>query len=644
MYLSKIILENQGPIKEFKLDLDDSIRPVILVGENGTGKTILLSYIVDALYEFGKQEYKDLLGELSTDNYFRIMGGMNRKIGEKYSVAYLQFQDDKEYEYFESTGEFNKDEFVKKYSDINMSLGISNTSDNKKICTQDKETFKKIFKENSICYFMPNRFEKPHWVNKNVKEILPSFNLNFTFNNLLEKPIVIEETLEPNKQWILGVYLDSLVDVEKSENQYSIAQNQDMNNKDVFKDTRENVQKIIKEIVSDPNAILALNDRRNNGSRICIKNKKTDKVIIPSLDNFSTGQTVLFNLFCTIIRYADMGNVNNSIVLERIKGIVVIDEIDMHLHTNLQYNVLPRLIKLFPNVQFIISTHSPLFILGMEEEYKNEEDKPIIIEMPKDTQITAERFSEFINAYNCFTRTKKFEDDILEKIVEQKEKLKQSNKKAVLYVEGKTDVIHIKKAWKVLNDNKIMPFDIFSLDGADNIKQFLVSYSNDQIDKIVIGLLDYDWQGIKVIKDLNKNFELIAKDTYKRKMNNEIEKKAYIITIPTPNIDFSNYEYCPVEFLYEKSLLERYNMIEKRNLAELNQKYFKVNGDFLTAQQLNEKNDLCFYQVSEGNMSKNDFAKEISNNAELTKEDFKNFEPLFKLIDNIIENENEVKD
>ena len=76
MYLSKIILENQGPIKKFKIDLGTQNQPIILVGGNGTGKTILLSYIADALYEFGKQAYTDLLGNVSTDNYFRIVGAI----------------------------------------------------------------------------------------------------------------------------------------------------------------------------------------------------------------------------------------------------------------------------------------------------------------------------------------------------------------------------------------------------------------------------------------------------------------------------------------------------------------------------------------------------------------------------------------
>lgn len=45
-------------------------------------------------------------------------------------------------------------------------------------------------------------------------------------------------------------------------------------------------------------------------------------------------------------------------------GIVMIDEIDLHLHPKLQREILSKLAHIFPNIQFIVSTHSPSVILG----------------------------------------------------------------------------------------------------------------------------------------------------------------------------------------------------------------------------------------------------------------------------------------
>ena len=45
-------------------------------------------------------------------------------------------------------------------------------------------------------------------------------------------------------------------------------------------------------------------------------------------------------------------------------GIVLIDEIDLHLHPKLQRVIIGKLTKIFPNVQFIVSTHSPNVVIG----------------------------------------------------------------------------------------------------------------------------------------------------------------------------------------------------------------------------------------------------------------------------------------
>jgi len=49
---------------------------------------------------------------------------------------------------------------------------------------------------------------------------------------------------------------------------------------------------------------------------------------------------------------------NDPAPLER-SAIVLIDEIELHLHPGIQRTILPRLHQVFPNVQFIVTTHSP---------------------------------------------------------------------------------------------------------------------------------------------------------------------------------------------------------------------------------------------------------------------------------------------
>lgn len=48
-------------------------------------------------------------------------------------------------------------------------------------------------------------------------------------------------------------------------------------------------------------------------------------------------------------------------------GIVLIDEVDLHLHPKWQREILIQLTKVFPNLQFIVSTHSPVIVVGAAE-------------------------------------------------------------------------------------------------------------------------------------------------------------------------------------------------------------------------------------------------------------------------------------
>ena len=64
-----------------------------------------------------------------------------------------------------------------------------------------------------------------------------------------------------------------------------------------------------------------------------------------------------------------------------IKGIAVIDEIDLHLHPELEQIVLEGFVNTFPDLQFVVSTHSPLVLAGLETKEKQN----VILRMEPDT-------------------------------------------------------------------------------------------------------------------------------------------------------------------------------------------------------------------------------------------------------------------
>lgn len=50
------------------------------------------------------------------------------------------------------------------------------------------------------------------------------------------------------------------------------------------------------------------------------------------------------------------------------EGVVLIDEVDLHLHPGWQQRILPDLTRAFPNVQFIVTTHSPQVVSTVEPQ------------------------------------------------------------------------------------------------------------------------------------------------------------------------------------------------------------------------------------------------------------------------------------
>ena len=64
-------------------------------------------------------------------------------------------------------------------------------------------------------------------------------------------------------------------------------------------------------------------------------------------------------------------------------GIVLIDEIETHLHIELQRMILPFLTTLFPNIQFIVSTHSPMILQSIENVVIYDLENKVLVNQPQ---------------------------------------------------------------------------------------------------------------------------------------------------------------------------------------------------------------------------------------------------------------------
>lgn len=208
-----------------------------------------------------------------------------------------------------------------------------------------------------------------------------------------------------------------------------------------------------------------------------------DELVTSNLFQLSTGQAVLLDLFLAIIRDFDLGH-GPLTQLSDIKGIVVVDEIDLHLHTDLQHDLLPELIALFPKVQFVLTTHSPLFMIGMEKRFGTEGFQ--LVELPAGQEIEVERFSEFEAAYKHMQDSARFQDDMKNRVEE--------SQKPLLYLEGTTDFSYLTKAAEHLGKLDLFRrFELVNADGYSNMDKIWKAYSGHLSSSLrEIGILLYD--------------------------------------------------------------------------------------------------------------------------------------------------------
>jgi predicted ATP-binding protein involved in virulence len=92
-------------------------------------------------------------------------------------------------------------------------------------------------------------------------------------------------------------------------------------------------------------------------------NKQDEELIVNQL---SDGEKYLLALAGDLARRLAIANPNPDCNPLEGSGVVLIDEIELHLHPKWQRAIIPNLKKTFPNCQFIITTHSPQVISDLK--------------------------------------------------------------------------------------------------------------------------------------------------------------------------------------------------------------------------------------------------------------------------------------
>ena len=344
--------------------------------------------------------------------------------------------------------------------------------------------------------FPANRFEEPAWLNqRNLKGIADYSRVSNVMSDA-KRVIINQAPLKNNQDWLLDIIYDSF------------ALDQKVNT--VISDNGSIYQLVLRagKATNTLNAISAFLGKLfgmtgqvqfsvgRRGGRV-IGVTIGGAVATNNIFTLSTGQSQVLNIFLSILRDSDLSQ-GNAETLADVKGIVLIDEAETNLHTELQYEILPEIIATFPKVQFIITSHSPLFLLGLSK--KIGDDLFDIIDLPSGLSINTERFSEFEAAYRHFTETRAFEIDVDQAI--------RSNAKNHLYVEGDIDRAYIMHAATLLNRaSSISDFAIMDGNGAGGLDGIAKRYDSE-IAKVIPGklVLLYDCDTQKNNKDRDQLF------------------------------------------------------------------------------------------------------------------------------------------
>lgn len=144
-----------------------------------------------------------------------------------------------------------------------------------------------------------------------------------------------------------------------------------------------------------------------------------------SFDTMSMGYAAAFEIVSDLIMRMEL---NHRYDME---GVVLIDEIETHLHVDLQKEIVPILTDLFPNIQFILTTHSPFVLNSTPNAVVYDLEKNLLVEdgltnLPYegviegyfDADLLSQTLREKFEQYKTLLKKKDLTDKDYAKIVE----------------------------------------------------------------------------------------------------------------------------------------------------------------------------------------------------------------------------------
>lgn len=347
MKLKNIKISNYRCFKEEEIDFDDHI--TVVVGKNGTGKTAILDAVAISVSTF-------LLG---------IDGGVSRSIlkdDARYEFYDLNGTIDPQHQFpviIESSGDCLNQQNIKWIRSLNSESGKTTIKDAGELTGLAKKAQNQIMTGDKslvlplISYYGTGRLYAQKKEKRNLKS-LTEFKRQVGYVDC----VAAESNEKLMLNWFQMQTLKSLQEQQKT----------GILDKPLLLRTVERaICRSFERISGAKNASLFFD---LDTHRLVLEFESEDGHAKKfAMDEMSDGYKNTLSMIGDIAyRMAVLNPTLGDQILEKTSGIVLVDEIDLHLHPQWQQTILGDLHAIFPKIQFIVSSHAPAVINSVPRE------------------------------------------------------------------------------------------------------------------------------------------------------------------------------------------------------------------------------------------------------------------------------------
>jgi len=352
MNIKELYLKNFRGFEEIRIPLNPHFTAAI--GDNGMGKSTLLYGLQVAL-----GAYLQCLPIPGSPVYRRQFKKSERFI--RWDVEEKSYVSNRDETLVRVISEFGIDEKEVAWSRVMATNG--KTSHNRKFCWQLMDAVDQLLEKRS----------------ESKKEIFPvvaSFGTERTANQLRKGRQAQDKRSRMEKAYLaaLGNKVDFNGVIEWLHNY-----DKELKYEREFEGTREAVFEAISIAIPYLNDIGYNNFYHEIEAVVTIDNKDLGK---KTHSNMSDGLIAMLNLVAELaFRCVVLNGFLGHMAIKESKGIVMIDELDMHLHPNWQKHVVRDLKSAFPKLQFVVTTHSPFIVQSLNSDELINLDKPTDVDL-----------------------------------------------------------------------------------------------------------------------------------------------------------------------------------------------------------------------------------------------------------------------